>query len=136
MSKSKKLPTGLPPVAEPIEKPATPEPTPPEAAEPAMTVEEETYQLEQETVEIVDVVCPRCGSSERTPFKEIAPRIETSRGTLVRYRTQCRGQINPVDKDGKPVVDKEGKPVFYECGNRYKAKKIIPNSRTARRKGA
>ena len=105
-------------------------------AETKIVVEEDAYQLEQETVEIVDAVCPRCGSSERTRLKEIAPRIETSRGTLVRYRTQCLGKIQPVDKDGKPVVDGEGKPVSYECGNRYKARKIIPNTRTAHRKGA
>ena len=126
MSTSKKLPAGLPPVAEPIETA-----TPPEAVEPAMTVEEEAYQLEQETVEIVDAVCPRCGSSERTRLKEIAPRIETSRGTLVRYRTHCLGKIQPVDKEGKPIVDEEGKPVFYECGNRYKVKKLVPKTRRA-----
>jgi len=120
MSKSKKLPAGLPPVAEPIETPTA-----------TMTVEEEAYQLEQETVEIVDAVCPRCGSSERTRLKEIAPRIETSRGTLVRYRTQCLGKVQPVDKEGKPVVDEEGKPVFYECGNRYKVKKLVPKTRKA-----
>jgi hypothetical protein len=34
-----------------------------------------------------------------------------------------------VDKDGKPVVDTEGKPVSYECGNRYKVKKLVPKVR-------
>ena len=131
MSKSKKLPAGLPPVAEPIEKPATPESTPPEAAEPAMTVEEEAYQLEQETVTITaePPTCPRCGSTERTRLLEISPRLETDCAVIIRYRTQCRGRIFPVDKEGKPVTDNDGKPISYECGNRYKVKKLVPKTR-------
>jgi hypothetical protein len=32
-------------------------------------------------------------------------------------------------KDGNPVVDEEGKPTSYECGNRYKVKKLVPKTR-------
>ena len=118
MSKSKKLPEGLPPVAE-----------------PELVVEEEKYQLEQETVDIVALppTCPRCGSTERTPLKEFSPRLETDRGCVIRYRTQCRGRIYPVGKDGMPVVDGDGNPVSYECGNRYKAKTLVPNDRQNRK---
>ena len=96
-------------------------------------VEEEKYQLEQETVNIEALLptCPRCGSTERTPLKEISPRLYTDRGCIIRYRTKCRGRINPVDKEGNPVVDQEGKPVSYECGNRYKVKKLVPKVRKA-----
>jgi hypothetical protein len=126
MSK-RKIPEGLPPIPEPIDEAASepvPEPIPPEVAEPEITVEQETYQLEQETVSIMSLppTCPRCGSTERTPLKEISPRIYTDRGCVIRYRTQCLGRINPVDKDGKPMVDNEGKPLSYVCGNRYKVK--------------
>jgi hypothetical protein len=55
---------------------------------------------------------------------------------VIRYRTTCRGQINPVGKDGKPVVDDGGNPVFYECGNRYKAKAIVPNAQQKRDKAS
>ena len=134
----RKLPAGLPPIAAPIKEPA-PEPeipvtneTPPEHLE----VEEEPYQLEQATVEAVLATCPRCGSTERGRLKEISPRIPTGRGLLIRYRTQCLGRINPVDRDGKPVVDTEGKPVSYECGNRYKVKAFVPNVRGKRGKAA
>jgi hypothetical protein len=30
-----------------------------------------------------------------------------------------------LDKDGNLVVDSDGKPVTYECGNRYKVKKLM-----------
>ena len=97
--------------------------------ESVVQVEEERYQLEQETVEIVLATCPRCGSTERERLKEISPRIPTGRGLLVRYRTRCLGRINPVDKEGKPVVDADGNPVSYECGNRYRVKALVPNVR-------
>jgi hypothetical protein len=128
MSKQKKVPEGLPPI------PADADPVSvPEVTEPEMTVEAEAYQLEQETdsIEALPPICPRCGSTERTRLKEISPRLETDRGTVIRYRTQCTGQINPVDKDGKPVVDEEGKPVSYQCGNRYKVKKFVPKRQKA-----
>ena len=95
---------------------------------PELVVEEEKYQTEQETVPIVLATCPRCGSTERTPLKEITPRIYTNRGCVIRYRTQCLGRIYPVGKDGMPVVDENGEPVSYECGNRYKAKTLVPNA--------
>jgi hypothetical protein len=128
MSKRKNVPAGLPPMAAQIEPEATPEPVP-EVDEPVITVEAETYQLEQETVQIVFATCPRCGSTERTPLKEITPRIYNARGCHIRYRTRCLGRINPVDRNGEPVVDDEGNPVSYECANRYKVKKLVPKVR-------
>lgn len=125
MSKKKPtVPAGLPAVAKPV---TTPEPP----SEPAVEVEQEVYQLEQETIEIVAVppTCPRCGSTERTTLKEISPRLTTDRGLIIRYRTRCLGRINPVDRDGSPIVDNDGKPVYYECGCRYKVKKLVPKTR-------
>jgi hypothetical protein len=118
-----KAPAGLPAVAK--EEEADSSPLAEEEQGIVISIEQE-YQLDQETVIAVDAVCPRCGSTERNRLREIAPRIPTERGLIVRYRTQCRGPVNPVEKDGNPVVDAEGKPIFYECGNRYKVKKIIP----------
>ena len=130
MSKKPKIPAGVPAIAQEI--PATPEPEVPEQPTVEhLEVEEEKYQLEQETVNIEAETCPRCGSPEHTPLKEISPRLKTQSGLVIRYRTTCRGRINPVDKDGKPVVDAEGKPVSYECGNRYKVKKFVSRVRKA-----
>ena len=135
MSRKRHIPNGLPAERTLEDKPGSQERVavpPPEHLE----VEADAYQTEQETVEIVLATCPRCGSTERTPLKEISPRIPTARGLLIRYRTRCLGRINPVDKDGKPVVDAEGKPVSYECGNRYKVKAFVPNVRQQDRKSA
>jgi len=130
--KRRNIPAGVPAIATPEVKKETVEETPPERLE----VENEPYQLDQTTVEMTVATCPRCGSTERTRLKEIAPRILTSRGLLIRYRTQCRGRINPVDRDGNPVVDTEGNPVSYECGNRYKVKTLVPNMRGKKHKTA
>jgi len=131
MSKRSKTPE--PPIPAYSEPESTPEETLVEenTAETEIVVEEETYQLEQETVTITaePPICPRCGSTERTRLLEISPRLETDSAVIIRYRTQCRGRIFPVDKEGKPVTDKKGKPVSYECGNRYKVKKIVPKVR-------
>jgi hypothetical protein len=85
MSKKPKVPAGVPAIAQEI--PAAPEPEVPE--QPAvehLEVEEEKYQLEQETVNIeaLPPTCPRCGSTERTPLKEISPRLETNSGVIIR----------------------------------------------------
>jgi len=154
MTKKHKVPNGFPAIATPPKKRANksggttthhPNPLPggDGTVDPTQVgdgivgvVEEEKYQLDQKTVEAVLATCPRCGSTERTPFKEIAPRIPTGRGLLIRYRTQCLGRINPVDRDGNPVVDTEGNPVSYECGNRYKVKAFVPNVRVKRGKAA
>jgi hypothetical protein len=95
-----------------------------------LEVEEEKYQTEQETVCIVETppMCPRCGSTERTRLVEFY-RTENADGHVIFYRTQCRGRIVSVDKDGKIVVDSDGNPVSYECGNRYKVKKLVPKMR-------
>jgi len=133
--KRRNIPAGVPAIATPEvkkTKEAVAEMPPPEHLE----IENEPYQLDQTTVEAVLATCPRCGSTERTRLKEIAPRIPTSRGLLIRYRTQCRGKINPVDRDGNPVVDTEGNPVSYECGNRYKVKTFVPNVRGKKHKAA
>jgi hypothetical protein len=131
-----KTPAGIPAIAEPVVK-KTPAPTEPEpAAEETLQVEEETYQTEQETVNITLATCPRCGSAERTPLKEISPRIYTDRGCVIRYRTRCLGRIKPVDRDGNPVLDADGKPVSFECGNRYKVKALVPGAKPHSRKSA
>jgi hypothetical protein len=128
MSKKHHPPTGLPAIAQ--EEPTDSRRQTAEEPPVIESVEEEKYQLEQETVDIMAVppTCPRCGSTERTRLKEISPRIPTDRGLVIRYRTKCLGKVQPVDKDGIPVVDADGKPVFYECGNHYKVKKLVPKS--------
>ena len=136
-SRERKIPEGLPPLPpeETAQEPTDDRPqtavAEPEIVESEIVVEEEKYQLEQETVDIVALppTCPRCGSTERTRLKEFSPRIETDRGCVIRYRTQCRGRIHPVGKDGNPVVDNDGNLVSYECGNRYKVKKLVPKTR-------
>ena len=136
-SRERKVPEGLPPIPpeESVQETAqeTADDRRQTTAEVVVEVEEETYQLEQETVNITALPpsCPRCGSTERTPLKEIAPRIYTDRGVVIRYRTTCRGRIYPVGKDGKPVVDENGNPVSYECGNRYKVRKLVPKTSRA-----
>jgi len=138
MSRRREHPKGLPTVATPI-KPAdgkrqTAEEVAATLEEATLQVEEEKYQTEQEIVNVMVATCPRCGSADRSRLKVISPRIPTSRGLLIRYRTTCRGRINPVDKEGKPVVDVDGKPVSYECGNRYRVHTLVPNVRQKDRK--
>jgi len=126
--KRRKVPAGLPAVKMPEDKPEiVPEVPVPETTE-TLQVEEAEYQIEQDTVFVTDTVCPRCGSPERTAYKEIVPRIYNDRGCVIRYRTKCLGRINPVDKGGNPVVDADGNPVSYECGNRYIVKRLVPRA--------
>ncbi|GHT42588.1 hypothetical protein FACS189443_5770 [Planctomycetales bacterium] len=91
-----------------------------------LEVEKPNYQIDQEQVVITEElpVCPRCGSAERTPLNEIM-RHHTDNGMIIRYRTRCRGLIQPLDEDGKLVVDDKGKPKTYLCNNRYRIRKII-----------
>jgi len=125
-----KIPDVLPAVAASIHEPEL------QVNAPVIDETERDYQIEQETVVVMDAVCPRCGSPERDRLREISPRIYTHQGCVIRYRTKCLGRINPVDKDGKPVVDKDGNPVSYECGNRYKIKKLVPRAKPNDRKSA
>jgi hypothetical protein len=99
-----------------------------------LEVETNDYQTEQEQVVITAVppACPRCGSTERTPLKEISPRLYTDKGCVVRYRTQRLGTIQPVDEHGIPIADDDGKPKTYICGNRYKVKKLLLNENKKR----
>ena len=128
MSKNDKTnspPKGLPPVASPVQADQSTE-----TKEAGLSSEQEReYQIEQETVNITATppACPRCGSLERTPLKEIVPRLYNQHGCVMRYRTQCCGIITPIDPiTGQSILDDDGEPKSYPCGNRYKVRKLIP----------
>lgn len=117
-------PAGLPPIAAPLDIEETEPPLPSAADQESL---EKEYQTEQEIVSIVAMppTCPRCGSTERTPLKEITPRTYNKQGGTIRYRTKCLGMITPLDRNGKPMLDSAGTPKSFCCGTRYKVSKFV-----------